>query len=93
MLKIRVFISQLTGLIFVPERRKDRARFYNFSNIGKDREWLREVLLNSSESSEDERTPEGKDCRIKTMLKHRRLELKYSRRFQMKRTVRPFKFI
>lgn len=50
------------------------------------------MLLNSSESSEDDDTPEGKDQRIKMMLKHRRLELKYINRFHMKKMVRCFLF-
>lgn len=56
--------------------------------MGKEREWLKDVLLNSSESSEEESTPEGKDRRIKTILKQRRLELKYVKRYRMKKTVR-----
>ncbi|KAI5644843.1 DNA-binding domain-containing protein [Phthorimaea operculella] len=55
------------------ERQGDRFRLYNFSSVGAEREWLRNVLLSSSsDTSSEEDTPAGNERRIKRILKERR---------------------
>lgn len=62
----------------VTERQSDRARLYNLSSVGEEREWLRDVLLSSeSETSSDDDTPAAKENRIKYLLKERKFHNKY----------------
>ncbi|GBP42676.1 Putative DNA helicase Ino80 [Eumeta japonica] len=64
------------------ERHSDRMRLYNLSSVGREREWLRDVLLSSeSESSSEEDTPEQKDRRISLILKERMFHNKYIKEF------------
>ncbi|XP_045484505.1 chromatin-remodeling ATPase INO80 [Pieris rapae] len=64
------------------ERQSDRARLYNLSSVGEEREWLRDVLLSTeSESSSDDDTAAAKDIRIKYLLKERKFHNKYVRSY------------
>ncbi|XP_073959582.1 LOW QUALITY PROTEIN: chromatin-remodeling ATPase INO80-like [Choristoneura fumiferana] len=64
------------------ERQGDRLRLYNLTSVGEEREWLRNVLLSSeSDTSSDEDTPEGKQLRIKQLLKERHYHNKYAKEY------------
>ncbi|KAJ2954687.1 hypothetical protein O0L34_g2984 [Tuta absoluta] len=64
------------------ERQGDRFRLYNFSSVGAEREWLRNVLLSSSsDTSSEEDTPAGNDRRIKRILKERRQFNKHVKKY------------
>ncbi|XP_052754026.1 chromatin-remodeling ATPase INO80 [Galleria mellonella] len=64
------------------ERQSDRLRLYNLASVGEEREWLRDILLeSSSESSSDDDTPEGKEMRIQRMLKERYHHNKYVKNY------------
>lgn len=64
------------------ERRYDRLRLYNFSSVGEEREWLRDVLLSSgSETSSDEESLIGKEMKIQRMLKERRYHNRYVKKY------------
>jgi hypothetical protein len=66
----------------VVERQSDRLRLYNLASVGEEREWLRDVLLTSgSESSSDDDTPAGKELRLQRILKERRYQNKYARKY------------
>lgn len=64
------------------ERQSDRLRLYNFSSVGEERQWIRDVLLSSeSETSTDDETTESKELRLKRILKERRYHNRYARRY------------
>lgn len=65
------------------ERQSDRLRLYNFSSVGEERQWLRDVLLSSDSdsNSEDENTQLAKELRIKRLLRERRYHNKYARKY------------
>ncbi|XP_063832717.1 chromatin-remodeling ATPase INO80 [Ostrinia nubilalis] len=65
------------------ERQSDRLRLYNLASVGEEREWIRDVLLSSGPdtSSDDEETPEGKELRLQRILKERRFQNKYARKY------------
>ncbi|XP_075984610.1 chromatin-remodeling ATPase INO80 isoform X2 [Anticarsia gemmatalis] len=64
------------------ERQNDRLRLYNFSSVGEEREWLRDVLLSSgSDTSSDEESPVGKELRIQRMLKERKFRNRYAKKY------------
>ncbi|KPJ17900.1 Putative DNA helicase Ino80 [Papilio machaon] len=64
------------------ERQSDRSRLYNLASVGEEREWLRDILLSSSnESSSEDETPAAKDIRIKRLLKERYYHNKYARKY------------
>ncbi|KAG6451472.1 hypothetical protein O3G_MSEX007172 [Manduca sexta] len=64
------------------ERQSDRLRLYNFSAVGEERQWLRDVLLSSeSETSSDEDTPVETELRIQRMLKERKYQNKYAKKY------------
>ncbi|KAJ0172326.1 hypothetical protein K1T71_012299 [Dendrolimus kikuchii] len=64
------------------ERQSDRLRLYNFSAVGEERQWLRDVLLSSdSETNSDDDTPAGKELRIQRMLRERRHHNKYAKKY------------
>ncbi|KAH9643982.1 hypothetical protein HF086_004243, partial [Spodoptera exigua] len=64
------------------ERQSDRLRLYNFSSVGEEREWLRDVLLSSgSETSSDDDTPHSKEMRIRRLLKERKYHNKYAKKY------------
>lgn len=66
----------------ISERQSDRLRLYNFSSVGEEREWLRDVLLSSeSDTSSDEESPFGKELRIQRMLKERRHHNRYAKKY------------
>ncbi|VVC95066.1 unnamed protein product [Leptidea sinapis] len=59
------------------ERQCDRLRLYNFSSVGEEREWLRNVILSSESDSGEDDTPAGKNKRIKRLLKERKFHNKH----------------
>ncbi|CAG4955092.1 unnamed protein product [Parnassius apollo] len=64
------------------ERQSDRLRLYNLASVGEEREWLRDILLSSSnDTSSDDETPAGKEIRIKRLLKERYYHKKYAKRY------------
>lgn len=64
------------------ERQSDRLRLYNLASVGEEREWLRDVLLSSgSDTSSDDETPAGKELRLQRILKERRHQNKYARKY------------
>ncbi|XP_063896881.1 chromatin-remodeling ATPase INO80 [Helicoverpa armigera] len=64
------------------ERQSDRLRLYNFSSVGEEREWLRDVLLSSgSETSSEDDSPNYKEIRIQRLLKERRHHNKYAKKY------------
>lgn len=64
------------------ERQSDRLRLYNFSSVGEEREWLRDVLLSSgSETSSDDDSPNSKEMRIRRLLKERKYHNRYAKKY------------
>ncbi|XP_026735915.1 chromatin-remodeling ATPase INO80, partial [Trichoplusia ni] len=64
------------------ERQSDRLRLYNLSSVGEEREWLRDVLLSSgSETSSDEDSPSAKESRIQRLLKERKHQNRYAKKY------------
>lgn len=68
--------------ISISERLSDRLRLYNLASVGREREWLRNVLLSSgSDSSTDDETPTKKELRIKRLLKERWVHNKHVKNY------------
>ena len=69
-------------LLSISERQSDRLRLYNFSSVGEEREWLRDVLLSSgSETSSDDDSPNCKEMRIRRLLKERKHHNRYAKKY------------
>lgn len=62
------------------ERKSDKHRLYNFSQVAGEREWLRDVLLSDSEDSAEEENWTV-DQHIKEMLYHHQLRRKYQKKY------------
>ncbi|CAH2054745.1 unnamed protein product, partial [Iphiclides podalirius] len=86
----KAFENQLTkgdrimhGIVTTKQERQcDRLRLYNLASVGEEREWLRDILLSSSnETSSDDDTPSGKEIRIKRLLKERYYHNKYAKKY------------
>lgn len=55
---------------------------YNFSSVGEERQWLRDVLLSSdSETNSEDETLEDKEMRIRRLLKERKHHNKYVKKY------------
>ncbi|XP_049885990.1 chromatin-remodeling ATPase INO80 isoform X2 [Pectinophora gossypiella] len=64
------------------ERQGDRLRLYNFSSVGAERQWLKNVLLSSgSETSSEDDSPAAKGRRLKRILKERRRHNNYIKEY------------
>lgn len=66
----------------------DKSKLYNFSNIGHDRKWLQNVLLESSDSSEETSADEVTHEDYISMLKYHALQMKYKQKYYADKDVR-----
>ncbi|KAK3911986.1 Chromatin-remodeling ATPase INO80 [Frankliniella fusca] len=62
------------------ERKSDKHRLYNFSQVAGEREWLRDVLISDSEDSAEEENW-NVDQHIRQMLYYHQLRRKYQKRY------------
>ncbi|XP_071454917.1 chromatin-remodeling ATPase INO80 [Hetaerina americana] len=77
------------------ERRVDRSRLFNFANVRRNRKWLRNVLISSSDSSEgDEDDDDGviTEQDLQEMLKMHLLRKKYAARFHTNPENRQYQY-
>jgi len=64
----------------IAERRSDKLRLYNFSQVARERLWLRDVLVTDSEDSEDTEKWNNEE-RIRHLLYYHQLRRKYQKRY------------
>ncbi|KAG8224533.1 hypothetical protein J437_LFUL004224, partial [Ladona fulva] len=77
------------------ERRVDRSRLFNFGNVRRNRKWIRNVLISSSDSSEgDEAEDDGiiTEQDLQEMLKMHLLRKKYAARFHTNPENRQYQY-
>lgn len=65
--------------MYTIDRIADRSRFYNLSNVGDDRLWLQNLLLDNNDSDDSDDVVTEED--LKNMLKHHLFRKKCQRQF------------
>lgn len=75
---------------FSLERIADRSRFYNLSNVGDDRLWLQNILLDNTDSDEPDDIVTEED--LQSMLKLHLYKKKCQKQFLAAKNVNLFVF-
>lgn len=76
--------------MFILERIDDRSRFYNLSNVGDDRLWLQNLLLDNNDSDDPDDTVTEED--LHNMLKFHLYKKKCRQQFITLKNVNRFTF-
>ncbi|KAH9509093.1 putative DNA helicase ino80 [Bulinus truncatus] len=73
------------------ERKADKTRLYNFSQVRKSRRWIRTILLSDTSSSEDEHMPIKADD-LHFMLKIHKHNMKHKNKFYSDPELRQYQY-
>lgn len=74
----------------IEERRSDKMRLFNFTNIQSDRKWLCDVLISDTSGSSDDEDKPITDEYYQDMLRQHVQEKKYRKRVHLKPEVCEF---